>query len=118
MAYDALLQLQAAVTRTADLSSTAVDLKTGTPHRGLAVDVRVYDVTGGASLKLQASADNTTFVDVTGARTATAVGVVQFKFATGYRYLRLNADLDGTTSTLAYDANLSLESRVGQKVPL
>lgn len=111
MAYDALLALQAAVTKTATFSSTALDIKE-TPKSGLYAKVRVSTVAGTsptADFKVQHSADNTTFTDlaVCNEGQVTAAGVFSININTSKRYIRLVTTIGGTAPSFVYDAYLS-----------
>lgn len=106
MAQDNNLALQAAATITASTNSTGVDLKAGTPMRGLWANIRPTTVTGSVQYKIQASDDNTTFVDIAVAvpNTLTAAAAVDIPFTTNKRYVRLVSTLAGTTSSIVHSA--------------
>lgn len=106
MANDANLVLQAAATITADTNSTGVNIKAGTPMRGLWANIRATSVTGSVIYKIQASDDNTTYVDIATAvpNTVTAASCIDIPFTTEKPYVRLAADLDSTTSSIVHSA--------------
>ena len=71
MAYDALLFLHGSsgtlVTSTTSVTGSAVDLKSGTPRRGLVATWRLVSLAGTSptvDFKIQASADGTTYTDL------------------------------------------------------
>ena len=109
MAKDYNLALQAAATITADTNSTGVNIPGGTPHRGLWANLIVTSVTGSVIYKIQASDDNTTFVDIATAvpNTVTAACALDIPFTTNKPYVRLASDLASTTSTIVHSAYIS-----------
>ncbi len=118
MAYDANSVLQAAVTKTTAFGSAALDLKTGTPRRGLKARLRVtnYSAAGAGAVwtpSIQESDDNTTFTDLVMGTPLTCTTAAQtsrqfLNFETSKRYVRLNVALSPTTSTptITYAAEL------------
>lgn len=124
MAYDNNSVLQSLVTTTTDLASTAFDLKTGTPARGMTARVLVtaYSSTGTAGstfqFKIQHSSDNTTYTDLayadplTGA-TAAASAELFITFRTPKRWIRLFMDnvVTSGTPSIAYLSDLGLNVR-------
>jgi hypothetical protein len=120
--YDALLALQAAVTKTASFNSAGLDLKTGTPRRGMLARVS-YSAAANASgansvtFSIEHSDDNATFyaltsaaADVINLSTVAAAGVIGIRFATRKRYVRLVATFAGagSTPTITYHADLTV----------
>jgi hypothetical protein len=117
MPADALSILQEAVTRTATLNGSNLDLKTGTPRRGFQVRLRysaasVSASTGTAKWVVQGSDDGNTFEPVsrelTLALTTTAKKGVEFlSVETSKRYLRLAlSTISGTDATVTYAAEI------------
>lgn len=107
MAKDNLLALQSLTTQTASASSTGLDLKTGTPKRGLVANIRVTAVSGTSptcQFKLQHSDDNTTFTDVAVSQTFSATGLADVTFVSNKRYHRVTTVIDGTSPSFAWDA--------------
>lgn len=115
MAYDALEALQTLVTKSTGFSSTAVDLLTGTPRRGLKARVIVTAASqqggnGVVSFTIDGSSDNTTFVtmatsEVFITNSATAASKVLFiPFETNLRYVRLTManTISTGTASIAY----------------
>jgi hypothetical protein len=102
MPADALSILQEAVTRTATLNGSNLDLKTGTPRRGFQVRVRysaasVSASTGSAKWVVQGSDDGTT----------AKKGVEFLSVETSKRYLRLALSaISGTDATVTYAAEI------------
>lgn len=122
MAVDALIQLQATVTKTATFQGTAVDLKTGTPRRGLKARV-IYSAATNASgsntvaFTIEHSDDNSTFytlssnVELNVALTTAAQSAEIFlPFETSKRYVRLVATFTGagSTPTITYTGDIML----------
>ena len=118
--YDALLALQAAVTKTATFSGTGVDLGVGTPKtRALVARVRCTSYsgsagTGTATFSIDESSDNTTFTSLT-SPTAKALSftssagsaIVDLPFITDKRYVRLTLTVSGGTSpSIVYAGDL------------
>lgn len=122
--YDANVVLQTLTTQATAYTETAVDLKTGTPRRGLKARLIVSSYTLGAGTsvltpRIEHSDDNTTFVTlVTGipisATTATGSTVDYLSFDTSKRYVRLVMGMSVVTGTPAvvYKADLGI-SRPG-----
>lgn len=122
MATDALLQLQASVTKTSTFQGTAVDLKTGTPRRGLKARV-IYSAATNASgsntvaFTIEHSDDNSTFYTLSSnaeynlaLSTTAASGEIFIPFETSKRYVRLVATITGagSTPTVTYGGEISL----------
>jgi hypothetical protein len=121
MAIDALQTLQASVTKTATFNSTAVDLGTGTPRRGMWAKI-IYSAAstsagaGAATFRITESSDNSTFVSIfqTGdsalTLSTTAIsGVAYIPFIAQKRYVRLELSaISGTTATVTYGGEISL----------
>lgn len=118
--YDALQVLQTLFTTSTGYSSTAVDLKTATPRRGLKARVIVPAISsvgtaGIVTFSIEHSSDNTTFTEIARAdpitNAAAAVEKVLFiPFDTSKRYVRLavaNTVSTGTPS-IAYKADLGI----------
>lgn len=118
--YDALQVLQTLFTTSTGYSSTGVDLKTGTPRRGLKARVIIPAINsvgtaGVVTFSVEASTDNTTFttiaVDEPITNAAAAAALVRFiPFETSKRYVRLavaNTVSTGTPS-IAYKADIGL----------
>jgi hypothetical protein len=123
MAYDALSVLQALVTKATSFTSTAVDLKTGTPRRGLKARMLVSNYSGASAghtftPTIEGSSDNTTFVTLSTGPVLTTTTAAQtaenfISFETSYRYVRLNVTLSGTTGT----PTISYLAVIGQSRP-
>lgn len=119
MPADDLSVLQASVTKTGTFNSTGLDLKTGTPSRGLVARI-IYTAaatsTGAGSLtfRITESSDNTTFTGIfqttesTVTLSATAVsGELFIPFRTSKRYVRLELSaISGTDATVTYEADI------------
>lgn len=115
MPRDANLVLQALVTKTATFQGTAVDLKTGTPRRGLKARVIYKNATNASgsntvAFTIEHSDDNSTFYTLSSnvennvALTTTAKsGEVFIPFETSKRYVRLVATFSGAGSTPTID---------------
>src|SRR3954467_5768250 len=101
MATDAKLALQASVTKTGTFNGTGVDLKAGTPRRGLKARV-IYSAATNASgsnaftFSVDHSDDNSTFyalssgaADVVTLSTTAQAGEIFIPFETSKRYVRL-----------------------------
>lgn len=119
--YDSLLVLQAQRTGATTFQSTAVDLKTQTPRRGLVARVLVpsYSVTAAGTVftpSLEHSTDNTTFTtlatgDPLTATTAAQAAAPQFiPCNTTRRYVRLVMTLSVATGapSVVYSGDLGL----------
>lgn len=108
--YDANLILQSLTTLvSASLNSTAVDLKTGTPRRGLKARYIVESVVAAATgavitPSIEHSDDNTTYktlasgTPITVATASTSM-VIFIPFETSKRYVRLATSMSVTTGT-------------------
>lgn len=122
MATDALITLQASVTKTATFQSTGVDLVTGTPDYGLVARV-IYSAATNASgsnsvtFSIEHSTDNSTFytltsgaADVINLSTTAQTGEIFLPFRTNKRYVRLVATVAGagSTPTITYGGELQL----------
>jgi hypothetical protein len=109
--YDANAILQADVTKTATFTGTGLDLKTGTPRRGLKARLRVGTV-GGTSptldVKIQESDDNTTYNDLVVFDRLTATGLGFETVETSKRYIRALATLGGTSPSFVYGIDLGI----------
>lgn len=122
MATDALIQLQASVTKTATFNGTAVDLKTGTPRRGLKARV-IYSAATNASgsntvaFTIDHSDDNSTFYTLSSnaeynlaLSTTAQSGEIFIPFETSKRYVRLTCTVSGagSTPTVTYGGEITL----------
>ena len=123
MAVDALIALQASVTKTATFNGTGVNLPGGTPVRGLRARV-IYSAATNASgsntvtFQLDTSDDNSAwnaaeFQDVTDAVVLTTTaksGEIYIPFITTHKYVRLTATFSGagSTPTITYQGDLLL----------
>jgi len=122
VATDALIQLQASVTKTATFQGTAVDLKTGTPRRGLKARV-IYSAATNASgsntvaFTIEHSDDNSTFYTLSSnaeynlaLSTTAQSGEIFLPFETSKRYVRLVATITGagSTPTVTYGGEITL----------
>lgn len=122
MATDALIQLQASVTKTSTFQGTAVDLKTGTPRRGLKARV-IYSAATNASgsntvaFTIEHSDDNSTFYTLSSnaeynlaLSTTAQSGEIFLPFETSKRYVRLVATITGagSTPTVTYGGEITL----------
>lgn len=119
--YDANLILQSATTLvSASLNGTGLDLKTGTPRRGLKARFIFDSITvaaAGAVItpSVQHSDDNTTFTTLaTGTpitpTTAGTSGIVHVPFDTSKRYVRsvLTMSVTTGTPTVVFNADLGV----------
>lgn len=117
MAADANLVLQASVTKTATFDGTGVDLKAGTPPRGLVARI-IYSAAstsagaGAVTFQVEESADNSTwndlvtFDDLTLSTTAIS-GEIFERVSTRKRYVRLVVSaISGTNATITYQGDL------------
>lgn len=116
MAFDALLALQAQTTKTTGFSSTGLDLKEGTPRRGLAARVRVTTLSGTSptvTFTVQHSDDNNTYYDLAhfDVPTLTAAGNTSCTFETEKRYVRLVSVIEGTSMSVVYDGYIGNAKR-------
>jgi hypothetical protein len=122
MATDALLTLQSSVTKTATFNGTAVDLKTGTPRRGLKARV-IYSAATNASgsntvaFTIDHSDDNSTFYTLSSnaenniaLSTTAQSGEIFIPFETSKRYVRLTCTISGagSTPTVTYGGEITL----------
>lgn len=123
MAADSLLALQASVTKTDSFNSTAVDLKTGTPPRGLVARI-IYSAASAASgtdtviFSIEHSSDNSTFYALaSGAKdtitldttsSAPKSGEIFIPFRTTLRYVRLVVTFSSAshTDTITYQGDI------------
>jgi hypothetical protein len=120
MAADSNLVLQASVTKTASFNSTGLDLKTGTPPRGLMARV-IYSAASNASgsntlvWSVEESDDNGTFyankskaADVVTLSTTAQAGEVFLPFTTRKRYVRLVLTVAGAgaSPTVTYQGDI------------
>lgn len=120
MPADALLAMQALVTKTGTFNSTGIDLKDGTPPRALFCRV-VYSAAntssgaGAATFRVTDSADNSTFAGIVGSpvgaqltlSTTAQTGEVYIPIVTSRRYVRLELSaISGTGATIDYYADL------------
>jgi hypothetical protein len=118
--YDALGVLLTQFTSVTAYTSSGVDLRTGTPRRGLKARVIISNYSGASAghtwtPTVQGSSDNTTFYEIARAApvttgTAAATAVVFVPFETSYRYVRTVMALSGTTGTptISYKADIGL----------
>lgn len=113
MPADALSQLQALVTKTAAFDGASVDLKVGTPLRGLVARVRYSAAAtssgaGAATFKIQESDDNSAWRDLVTfdaltLGTSAIAGILVETFVTRARYVRLSLSaISGTGATVDY----------------
>lgn len=122
MPTDALIQLQASVTKTATFNGAGVDLKTGTPRRGLFARV-IYSAATNASgsntvaFSIDHSDDNSTFFPLSSGTennvalsTTAQSGEFFIPVVTSKRYVRLTATFSGagSTPTITYGGEFSL----------
>lgn len=109
MPADALSVLQAAVTKVTSFTSASLDLKTGTPRRGLKARFNITNYSGASAghtwtPKVMGSSDDTTFVLIAQGDPLTTTTAAQTKeafvpFETSYRYVKSQMDVSGTTGT-------------------
>lgn len=113
---DAALEVQAAVTKTANFDGAGLDLGKGFEPGGIGklvaavVDVTALDLTSGNetyALTLQESADNVTFAACGLATAVTSAGVKIVKGIATKRYVRLSLAAGGTTPSITYSAKLN-----------
>lgn len=122
MAADSNITLQASVTKTASFNGAGLDLKTGTPRRGLVARV-IYSAATNASgsnaltWTVEHSTDNSTFytvasgaADVVNLSTTAQTGEIRIPFSTSKRYVRLVLTVSGAGSTpsVVYQGDLVL----------
>ena len=120
---DAELALQAAVTKTADFSGAWLDLGAGFEPGGLGMPVAgVVTVTAlvtddadetyafvleETDPDADGAADATKIRKIGAAAAATGTGIVLAKGFVTSRFVRLTLDVDGTTPSVTYSANLT-----------
>lgn len=109
--------LQAEVTRTTTLNGNTVDLKTGTPRRGLKARI-IYSAAntsagaGAATFKIQESDNDSTWRDLVTfdplvLGTAAIEGLLFEGFETSARYVRLALSaISGTDATITYQGDI------------
>lgn len=105
--YDALAKLDSARTESATYTATAVNLKAGTPRRGLTARLRVTGVSGTSptsDVKVQDSDDGTTYHDLVAFPRITAAGVFHRTFETPRPYVRLVNTIGGTNPVFTVGA--------------
>jgi hypothetical protein len=122
MAADANLSLQASVTKTASFNGAGVNLKSGTPRRGLKARV-LYSAASNASgsnsvtFTIEHSDDDSTYALLaSGAADAVALGTTAkagqlfIPFETSKPYVRLVATVSGagSTPTITYSGDILL----------
>lgn len=116
---DAKLELQAAVTKTADFNGTALDLTTSMALRGLGVEVAItaVDRTTGDEryiLRLEESKDNVSFNtlyewDELDTAANTVPRLLYAKVSSRKQFVRLIlAGVVGTTPSITYNSNMML----------
>lgn len=123
MPYDANITMQSLVTKTTSFSSTAVDLGTGTPRRGLKarflIPSYISATTSGTVFtpSIEHSSDNTTFTTLvsgnalTGGTAAVTTALPQWlPFSTRKRYVRSVVTLTSTTGSpsITWQADLGI----------
>lgn len=111
MPKDALGVLLASAARTDSANETALDLKSGTPQRGLVAKLVVTAVAGTAPTlapTIEHSTDNTTFTTLATFDPAsiTAVGEAFCTFETDKRYVRLAHVIGGTSESFTMSCYL------------
>lgn len=117
MPADALSQLQAAVTKTAAFDGASVDLKVGTPHRGLVVRIRYSAANtsagaGAATFQVEESDNGSTWRDLVTfdpltLGTAAIAGMLVETVVTRSRYIRVVLSaISGTDATVTYEAEV------------
>lgn len=111
MPKDALGVLLAAAVRTDSANETALDLKTGTPERGLVAKLVITAIGGTAPTidpKIEHSDDNTTFTTLATFTPSqlTAVGEAFCTFETNKRYVRLAHTIGGTSESMTVSCYL------------
>lgn len=117
MPADSNLTLQASVTKTATFDGTGLDLKAGTPPRGLVARI-IYSAastssgSGSVTFQIEESDDNSTFNDlvtfdaITLSTTAAASEIFE-RVSTRKRYVRLVISaISGTGATITYQGDL------------
>lgn len=126
MAKDALLQLQASVTKTASFQGTGLNIPTGTPLRGLSAMVLYSAATNASgsntvSWTLDTSPDNSTWTTMATGETQVALsttaqaGEFEIPLETAQPYVRLSVAFAGagSTPTVTYEGWLTLKARHG-----
>lgn len=122
MPADALLVLQASVTKTATFQSAGLDLKNQLPARGLVAAIQYSAATNASgsnsvTFSIEHSSDNSTFfalasgaADVINLSTTAQVGEIFIPFRSILRYVRLVATFAGagSTPTITYQADVRL----------
>lgn len=122
MAADSNITLQASVTKTASFNGAGLDLKTGTPRRGLVARVLFSAATNASGSNaltwtVEHSTDNSTFytvasgaADVVNLSTTAQTGEIRIPFSTSKRYVRLVLTVSGAGSTpsVVYQGDLVL----------
>jgi hypothetical protein len=122
MAADANLTLQASATKTASFNGAGVDLKVGTPRRGLNARFLYSAVTNAsgsnsATFSVEHSDDNSTFYALSSAASAiitmsttAQAGEIILPFITEKRYVRAVLVIAGagSTPTITYSADVVL----------
>ena len=122
MPNDANLTLQAAVTKTATFNGTGLDLKTGTPRRGMKAHVYYTAATNASgsntvTFSIDHSDDNATFYPLANQAdtpialsTSAQQGEVYVPFETSKRYVRLTVTIagGGSTPTVSYTGYLGI----------
>lgn len=108
MAYDALTVLQTLTTKTASFQGSAVDLKSGTPRRGLKARVVVTSYSSGTAgtnvtFTIDHSDDASTWYTLSSAvplttTTSAQQAVLHIPFETSKRYVRLSVTMSGGAS--------------------
>jgi len=119
MPADDLSVLQASVTKTGTFNSTGLDLKTGTPSRGLVARV-IYTAAatssgaGSLTFRITESSDDNTYTGIyqttectVTLSTSAVAGELFIPFRTSKRYVRLELSaLSGTGATVTYEADI------------
>jgi hypothetical protein len=119
MATDVLGNLQSSVTKTATFNSTGLDLKVGTPRRGIWAKVNYSAAAtsagaGSMTFRITESSDNSTFTGIYQPTSATvtlsttaASGTIYIPINTSYQYVRLELSaISGTGATVTYDGKI------------
>lgn len=110
--YDALLALQALVTKTATFTGAALDLGAhGLGSRALVARLLITAASGTTPTlvgKLQESDDNSAWNDLITFESQAAVSESFRRFTTNKRYVRFVATIAGTTPSFAYAVDVGL----------
>jgi len=121
MPNDALLTLQAAVTKTATFNGAGLNIKTGTPRRGMKAKV-YYNTANNASgsgvvaFSIDHSDDNSNWYNI-GSQVETPLtltttnqqGELHIPFETNKKWVRLTCTITGgTTPTITYSGYLGI----------